>query len=525
MFLRFQRWANWYWEKRHFELVFYCLLGFSMLFLLYYLICTRVPLFQDFLRFLSPLWIVNFKKIEYDFGFIFAVLELTGMLFGFGVAFIGSQSIEYSLTKILLRYKYFQILSINLLLLFLFFSSYNYDPVLKVLISLWLFYLYIHTFFLIDKMFDPEEVIIDVVIPSILLYENEHLRCKAKKERGKGKKIQSGLYGILEGWRDKRKPLIYNDANVFVHYSNAELDVFGKALKRLIKRGSLKLNHLLNQMLSILRENKAPYPKFYSDYNNKCDIRTYIWFLLTYLIYQVFEARGNDDDYDSLRTTLLLQIVTAVLSADSYPKESSPFFNTLEDHVSLFDNSGTRGQELVIDIIDTYLNRDDEAFTPDKNEQIAKFAQRLIGSFLFQKMGEVISLNRNEIDYFLSLIGLANSIYATLESLNLNSRERAKFVKDFLLLYTNMIMFFPIFNDALEAMHPVRMEAFNSYLDNLFLDNFERNRVNLAKFLSGEMALVGFGSDFYKKKTREALNHLARLNIVSAKVKERIKSI
>lgn len=477
IFSAFQYLADLYWAKKWSEKIFWTLSTFSLIFFVYYFASTNFIALNGLLRIISPIFIVNFSKFQGDFGLFFAELQVIGMFFGFGIAFVGSQSIQYSLTKILLRYGYFKILSINFILLFLYQFTYNFDAFFIILISLWMSLLYVHSFFLMDKVFDPEEIILEVIVPSISIFENALV--------SKNKSGSSTIYGISQGYVGKRKPLIYNPSSILLAHSNAELDDYGKALRRLIKSGSLKLNHFFNIIFGHIYENEWPLVELDKRYSKSCDIETFAWFILTYFIYIVYEVAQDNEEYGYLRIELMVQVFTRLLSRENY-KEGAHLFGTLEQHTSLLDYDGYRGKDIIVGIITTQMTDDLGEHAPDKNEQIARFAYNLLHQYVFDRIPSLATcqgLEEVELIYLAHLLGLANEVYERVDDLKMSDED---WVEEYLQVYFTLIIFKPWISAREQILLKNDRKSFKVFITNILLDkvNWTRNKKVLVRLAS-----------------------------------------
>ena len=516
--------ADWYWgEKKLYKWFYWGLIIFSILFIIYGLSAHQIHL----LGFLFKLpWganiVMGLKKIQDHYYVIFSVLQILAMFFGFGIAFVGSQSIQYSLTKILLRYKYIQILSICLLLPLIYSFVVNCDFLIIILTVLWTLFLYIHTFFLIDKVFDPEELIVDVIAPAIIQFENRIT------------KKYSGIYEIVKEWRNKPKPLIYNEAILFTAHSNAELDAYYKATRRLIKSGSLKLHHLLNILYGRIKDNNLEGAKFHESYKKDCDIKTYIWFLISHIIHNISEIASNNKEYHYLHEQLLLQIIMRIfLKEGNYTKKGeieNYFFSSLEKHSDFFTSFDFKNRPGILDnFITGYLDKDDENFVPNKNEQIAKLAQRLTGIFVFAKIkkhliDEVEELKNEELIYLFSLFNLSNNVYDKLDELYKDEiSEQEEFTRQFLIAYTGLLPFALLIDDKTQFFPDFNTNPFYEYIEKLFLN--KRSIEFVKQFINGQITLVILEKEESNTIMKKSLEHLLSMETVSDLIKESIRRI
>ncbi|MFA6521028.1 MAG: hypothetical protein WCT53_01430 [Candidatus Gracilibacteria bacterium] len=438
-----------------------------------------------------------------DASIFVALLSIIASVLGFGAAFVGSLNIQYSFMKIMVRYKYFQIFTVNATLMLVNFFVANLGD-LQILfygLSTWsLVWLYLHTFALIDKVYEPEELIVEVIAPMILEYANSPLG-------------NVDIYGYFS--KNSSLCIGFNPTFPFIN-SNPEFENFGKAIFRLAKAHSLKLRYLLAHLFTFGTDRKLDtneinkfFKKEFTDPADlkKCvDAEHYYMFLFEYAVYQISALARNSEEYDVLYSQLLIIVISTLLSEGDNPKFK---YGKLSDGniVKMFIDLRDKHTVLAILGHTVSLNLSNPAkYHENKNEQILNVAVEVIYDFV-EKNSPAILRNEAPIKHeALNLIGLADLSNELIDVLikNINSAICEHFIN----LYLELVIYL---HKKMEAIKFVPSKVHIRYIDNIF----NKHWITLKRFLTQKIKEPKFMTvreDWYYAKFKKVISELEIAN-------------
>lgn len=413
-----------------------------------------------------------------DYANFVSILAMLVGLLGFSSAFIGSLSIQYSLTKILLRYKYIQILAITFLIIiakyFLTKPIVDYLQLTDVgilfnaLLIITLIFIFIHTFLLIDKMFDPEELIAEVIGDQILNAELVLL-----------KREKSSSHTLFTIFKDKcyksgeEMPLIPNEALYNILIIKPELDSFYKAVERLATAGSLRIVYLLDYI-----HNYFYFRKGYRAKNKHIDLvkkelcrvdglvicpEGYSWFIRASIILAIYSLVKNDKKYDIIFSSLLVYLVVVL-------RDKGPEFNPKRLHGDL-NMVGflsmvveLRDKRNFLDILKITFADKKGSFHKNIQSQVKDLTKYLICDFLDKNQNFLLKNERmspTDGDNLYRLVELSNTILK-------DSRDKSR--NDFLKFFTELMPYLISYNETKIGpfLGSESMSILNAYFNNLF---------------------------------------------------------
>ena len=413
---------------------------------------------------------------------ITTVLGAIITIFGFGIALIGSLNISYSLTKILVKYQYLQMLSICILLVVLrYFLPYSEDLLNFVSLAS-LVGLYIHTFALIDKMYDPEDIIVDVIVPMIINFENENIKI--------GHKVN--LYGYFR--KDKIQPIGFNEIIIYTSLHNAELDSFGKAILRLAKDRNLKLFYFFAYLEDKIN-NRQNWNNQLNLLDDKVDADSLRIFLINCTIYQIITLSKDGKHYDDILSQLLLYITSTLLSVRRNPEnkygslssdEMSSLINQLDNKVPL------------LSIIQSVIEHDEEERLSDKDEQILQLTIRLLVKYIETNA----STNEVSKDCYI-LAGMSNEVIDKIKAKK-PPAVRNGFIEIFFYHYAELIYF-------LKKLEKKRIKlttdnkyqnVINNYYENIFSKYWKEAGPRIQQKLKDKAMSLIYNQDYFEKYKR-----------------------
>lgn len=388
---------------------------------------------------------------------------------GISTALIGSLSIQYSITKILIRYSYLQILISNLLLYLLYFTIPEKSNLITYLIIWSAICMIIHSFMIIDKMFEPEELIVDVVAPMILQFEKSKLKQPNNND--------SSIFDFFR--KEKIKPLMDNEMLSFIEYKNAELGNFSKIIYRLTKNHSFKLMHFFSYLENNI-SNKNP-PNWYADsVTEGTDCDGYKWFLSAFLIHEITNLAKQSKEYDIIYGQLLFYITVQIVSIKENPEGKYGKLDNI-GFGEMFKLLHEKGSNL--EIIKSFIAEDDEGKIKDKihndtSIQILAFTVSVMADFIETNYKKISSNEKTSERNLNAIIKIGNTIakqiekISKLEKFDLNSeRDNIKNIIDvFFKLYSEMIVY--IFNRKIIFTKKDESDTYVEYLENILNKNW-----------------------------------------------------
>lgn len=418
-FQGYQKFADRYWKNLDRIMILYFLFFFLIIFLFWFFEITFQP--AD--------------------GIMFGVtiLAVLVQIFGFGIAFIGSQTIQYSVTKILLRYRFLQLFNAYCCFVIGAFVIHGFDP--SIDISLLLLsqifiavYLYVHTFLLIDKMFEPEELIVDVIVPMILHFENALIDLQKKDSNIDSVRLQ--IYSFLLSRQNENliQPLCENPTYAsLIDPGNGEYSAFNKAIFRLVNTHALKLRHLLDYLAEGFRNKTLNLNQmvFHKDY--KITYESYYWFLMTVIISQICLLVRMDSKYDFYLSKLLTYLVPTILCINTNKKlpEGKKQHGTLDSVLSmilLLDDKNN-----LLKVMHLFYARDNQyqdfELHEDKDQQIENITDFVIEDFFYNTYRKVVNetaLDNAEALILIQLVQLVNTaiiIKGLLSSVDIDRKQ------------------------------------------------------------------------------------------------------
>lgn len=442
MFRKFQHISELYWKH----------LGKT--YLIFWGIVSTTP----FLYWILPNFI-NFDPKLQNFTLLLEIATIIVSIFGFGIALIGSLSIQYSLTKILLRYKYLQILTFAVFIIaskyFLgnfIINQYNFqniDLLFAAILTITMSFLFIQTFFLIDKMYDPEELIVEVIAPMILIWELEQIK-HVNKYRQKNDPIN--LFELIGKY--DAIPLFINPATNFFMSSKPEIENFSKAIYRLAATNSFRVNPFFAYAKEYI-DVKNNLNQLFSEINNDSFTKQkYVYFLWNLALSAIHSLAINDRRYNTLFSQTLLSMIGIVLSKE---QNHNQFLGKLSNGGTIELFISLRNKQSILNVLSNLLDRKkNNDFHDDTEDQILQLTTALIHDYIIKKSHKLIHNRAFTLDDIQNLTGILNI------SNKLSGKTQNQHSNLFRIFYSELIIFLPYLNDLNNEFNDSVQEFINT---------------------------------------------------------------
>lgn len=372
------------------------------------LILTDILLFLSVFSMICPT--IDFSGghlIDFNFYIALTVGMLTFLALAAG--FIGSQSIQYSLTKILSRYRYIETFLVTILLLIAgdYANSLNFwgEGAMIVLIIV----LIIQTLIIVDRVFDPENLIVEVIVPMILQYENSSIDQYIKNNDPVGSKVYRDAISQME--------IKFFQYQIAGDIFNAELEAYSKAIFRLSETNSLRISYLfqLIRMQMLKRNEELQIHDYYSEHDQLELQGGFLWSLLIYAAYQIVILNRTSSQADISHQNMAAHILLL-----AFTRKSRKELGMNDRHVDMIGImpilEELRDKTSIITILYNFIENvevKDKALISDVDKYIVDIIGTFLVSFIRKNYRHLVNKTRlsdHEERNFGELLRVANKI-------------------------------------------------------------------------------------------------------------------